>query len=99
MSRVDDQLSGIVESMLSGEDSVKFIRDRIKALGRGKTSHEKAAHKAITTLTENWNVPSDVSIDQDLAIAEQIGQDLADLQRHIADLQHRYMKALFGRSS
>ncbi len=29
-------------------------------------------------------------------MAERIGQDLADLQRHIADLQHGYLKALFG---
>ncbi len=85
--------------MLSAEDSIKFVRDRIKALGNGRRAHELAAHEAVKALMAQWQMPSDVSIDQDLAIAEQIGQDLADLQRHIADLQHSYMKALFGRSS
>ena len=85
--------------MLMAEDSIKFVRDRIKKLGQGERAHELAAHEAINALMAQWRTPSDVSIDQDLVMAERICQDLADLQRHIADLQHSYMKALFGRSS
>ena len=28
-------------------------------------------------------------------MAERIGQDLADITRHLTDLQHQYLRALF----
>ncbi|WP_372000768.1 hypothetical protein P7L74_18825 [Tistrella mobilis] len=82
--------------MLSAEESLNFIRERIDALGHGSKHHERAAHDALTLLSKHWSEESGESMDNDLAVIEMIGQDLADLQRHIADLQHAYLKALFG---
>ena len=39
--------------------------------------------------------PTDQYIDDSLEMAEPIGQDLADITRHMTDLQHHYLKALF----
>lgn len=82
--------------MLAAEDSIEFILNRVEALADGQKSHEKAAYRALLNLTQRWAEPTDLYVDEDLAMAEKIGQDLADLQRHIADIQHAYMKALFG---
>ncbi|MEN2975546.1 hypothetical protein P7L78_18695 [Tistrella bauzanensis] len=82
--------------MLSANESLTFIRERIDALGTGQRHHEKAAHDALTLLSRRWSEEGGESMDNDLAVIEMIGQDLADLQRHIADLQHAYLKALFG---
>ena len=82
--------------MLAAEDSSEFILKQVEALAGGEKSHEKAAYRALLNLTQRWAEPTDLYVDEDLAMAEKIGQDLADLQRHIADIQHAYMKALFG---
>ncbi len=83
-------------NMLAAQDSVEFILGKVEDLGRGDRPHQRAAYRALIHLTQRWAEPTDLYIDQDLEMAERIGQDLADLQRHIADLQHRYLKALFG---
>ncbi len=50
-------------------------------------------------MTQRWAEPTDLYISEDLQMAERIGQDLADISRHIQDIQHAYMKALFGNSA
>ncbi len=85
--------------MLSAEESLEFILQRVEELGRGEKAHEKAAYRALLNITQRWAEPTDAFIDDSLAMAERIGQDLADVQRHFADLQHAYLKALFGESS
>lgn len=82
--------------MLKAEESVEFILKHVEALRHGTKPHERAAYRALIHLTQRWAEPTDSFIDNDLEMAERIGQDLADLQRHIADLQHAYMRALFG---
>lgn len=82
--------------MLAAQDSVEFILSKVEALGQGDRPHQRAAYRALLHLTQRWAEPTDLYIDEDLELAERIGQDLADLQRHIADLQHSYLKALFG---
>ncbi len=82
--------------MLAAEDSIEFIHKQVEALAEGVKGHEKAAYRALLNLTQRWAEPTDLYVDEDLAMAEIIGQDLADLQRHITDIQHAYMKALFG---
>jgi hypothetical protein len=47
-------------------------------------------------MTQRWAEPTDLFVHEDLAMAERIGQDLADISRHIADIQHAYLKALFA---
>ncbi len=84
--------------MLSAEDSLEFILDRVQDLGQGDKPHEKAAYRALIHMTQRWAEPTDLFIDEDLAMAERVGQDLADIARHINDLQHAYMKALFSES-
>ncbi len=82
--------------MLKAEESIEFILSRVETLGEGATPHERAAYRALINLTQRWAEPTDRYIDNDLEMAERIGQDLADLQRHLTDLQHSYMRALFG---
>ncbi len=82
--------------MLAAQDSVEFILNKVEALGQGDSPHQRAAYRVLIHLTQRWAEPTDLYIDRDLELAERIGQDLADLQRHIADLQHSYLKALFG---
>jgi hypothetical protein len=84
--------------MLTAQQSLEFILDKVEALGRGAQPHERAAYRALLHLTQRWAEPTGGLIDNDIAMAERIGQDLADVQRHFADLQQAYMKALFGDS-
>lgn len=81
--------------MLTADESLEFILDRVQGLGRGNKSHEKAAYRALIHMTQRWAEPTDLYISRDLEMAERIGQDLADIVRHIQDIQHAYMKALF----
>ncbi|MPZ11720.1 MAG: hypothetical protein GEU89_16170 [Kiloniellaceae bacterium] len=81
--------------MLSADDSLEFILDQVQNLGRGDKSHQKAAYRALIHMTQRWAEPTDLYISEDLQMAERIGQDLADITRHIQDIQHAYMKALF----
>ncbi len=81
--------------MMKAEASLKFIHEKVEKLRNGAKPHERAAHTALARITELWDRPLDGAVDADLAMAEQIGQDLAELSRHIANIQHDYMKALF----
>ena len=81
--------------MLSSEASLEFILGKVEELGQGSRPHERAAYRALIHMTQRWAEPTDLFVDEDLAMAERIGQDLADIARHISDLQHGYMKALF----
>ena len=82
--------------MLKAEDSLEFILQEVEKLGDGAKPHERAAYRAVIHMTQRWAEPTDLFICEDLAMAERIGQDLADISRHIQDLQHAYMKALFS---
>jgi hypothetical protein len=81
--------------MLNAEDSLEFILEKVEALGQGLRPDERAAYRALIHMTQRWAEPTDLFVCEDLAMAERIGQDLADISRHFADLQHAYMKALF----
>jgi len=81
--------------MLTADESLEFILDQVQDLGRGDKSHQKAAYRALIHMTQRWAEPTDLFIAEDLEMAERIGQDLADIARHIQDIQHAYMKALF----
>ncbi len=81
--------------MLTAEQSLQFILSRVDLLGRGTRAHERAAHRVLIDLTQRWAAPTDQYIDDSLEMAEPIGQDLADITRHMTDLQHHYLKALF----
>ena len=81
--------------MLNAEESLEFILGQVEDLGQGKRPDEKAAYRALIHMTQRWAEPTDLFIDEDMAMAERIGQDLADLARHINEIQHAYMKALF----
>ena len=82
--------------MLRAEESLEFILDKVQSLGQGAKPHERAAYRALIHMTQRWAEPTDLFVHEDLAMAERIGQDLADISRHIADIQHAYMKALFA---
>ena len=82
--------------MLNAQESLEFILDQVQALGEGEKPHERAAYRALIHMTQRWAEPTDLFVDEDLAMAERVGQDLADISRHIADIQHAYMKALFS---
>lgn len=82
--------------MLTPEESLEFILDKVEELNAGSKTHHRAAYRALFHLTQRWAEPTDSFIDDGLEMAERIGQDLADLQMHIANLQHAYLKALFG---
>ncbi len=82
--------------MLGAEESLEFILDQVVRLKDGVKPHERAAYLALMNLTQRWAEPTDCFIDDGLEMAERIGQDLADIQRHISDIQHAYLKALFG---
>lgn len=81
--------------MLNAEESLEFILGQVEDLGQGKRPDEKAAYRALIHMTQRWAEPTDLFIDEDMAMAERIGQDLADLARHINEIQHAYLKALF----
>jgi hypothetical protein len=81
--------------MLTADESLEFILDQVQDLGRGNKSHQRAAYRALIHMTQRWAEPTDLYISKDLEMAERIGQDLADIARHIQDIQHAYMKALF----
>lgn len=85
--------------MLNAQDSLEFILDQVQDLGSGDHPHQRAAYRALIHMTQRWAEPTDLFIDEDLQMAERIGQDLADISRHIADIQHAYMKALFSESA
>ena len=81
--------------MMNAQESLEFILGQVQELGQGKKPHEKAAYRALIHMTQRWAEPTDLFVDEDLAMAERVGQDLADIARHISDIQHAYMKALF----
>ena len=81
--------------MLNAEESLEFILGQVEDLGQGRRPDERAAYRALIHMTQRWAEPTDLYIDEDMAMAERIGQDLADLARHINEIQHAYMKALF----
>ena len=81
--------------MLKAEESLEFILNQVESLGKGPRPDEKAAYRALIHMTQRWAEPTDLFVCEDLAMAERIGQDLADISRHIANIQHAYMKALF----
>lgn len=81
--------------MLNAEESLEFILGQVEDLGQGQRPDERAAYRALIHMTQRWAEPTDLFIDEDIAMAERIGQDLADLARHINDIQHAYLKALF----
>ena len=85
--------------MLNAQESLEFILDQVQSLGDGEKPHEKAAYRALIHMTQRWAEPTDLFVDEDLAMAERVGQDLADISRHINDIQHAYMKALFSESA
>ena len=80
---------------MTAEASLKFIHAQVESLRDGAKPHERAAYTALTRITELWDQPHKGPVSKDLALAEQIGQDLAELSRHIANIQHNYMTALF----
>ena len=82
--------------MLHAQESLEFILGEVEKIGTGTKPHERATYRALLHLTQRWAEPTDAYIDNDLEMAERIGQDLAEVQRHISDLQHAYLKALFG---
>ena len=82
--------------MLQAEESLEFILDRVQELGQGVKPDQKAAYRALIHMTQRWAEPTDLFVDEDFAMAERIGQDLTDISRHINELQHAYMKALFA---
>ncbi len=79
--------------MLHAEQSLEFILDRVQELGQGAKPDQKAAYRALIHMTQRWAEPTDLYVDEDLAMAERIGQDLTDISRHINEIQHAYMKA------
>ena len=81
--------------MLNAEESLEFILGKVEGLGQGQRPDERAAYRALIHMTQRWAEPTDLYVDEDFAMAERIGQDLADLARHINEIQHAYMKALF----
>jgi hypothetical protein len=83
-------------TMMRAEQSLEFILGKVEEIGTGLKPHERAAYRALIHMTQRWAEPTDSFIDDDLEMAERIGQDLADVQRHISDIQHAYLKALFG---
>lgn len=85
--------------MLKAEESLEFILSQVEALNGGSRPDEKAAYRALIHMTQRWAEPTDLFVCEDLAMAERIGQDLADISRHIADIQHAYMKVLFTETS
>ncbi len=85
--------------MMSADESLEFILDQVEKLGNGRTAHEKAAYRALLNLTQRWAEPTDCFVADELEMAERIGQDLAEVQRHFTDLQHAYMRALFREHS
>jgi len=85
--------------MLKAEESLEFILEKVQVLGNGTRPDQKAAYRALIHLTQRWAEPTDLYISEDLAMAERIGQDLAEISRHVNDLQHAYLKALFGEAA
>ena len=73
--------------------------ERVEALGRGTAAHERATYRALIDIVQRWAEPTDQFIDNDLEMAERIGQDLAEISRHLSDLQHVYLKELFGNTA
>jgi hypothetical protein len=85
--------------MMKAEESLEFILEKVQVLGAGDRPDQRAAYRALIHLTQRWAEPTDLYISEDLATAERIGQDLAEISRHVNDLQHAYMKALFSESA
>lgn len=81
--------------MLKAEESLEFILEKVERLGKGARPDERAAYRALIHMTQRWAEPTDLFVCEDLAMAQRIGQDLAEISRHIVDIQHAYMKALF----
>ncbi|MBM3518825.1 MAG: hypothetical protein FJX56_13380 [Alphaproteobacteria bacterium] len=82
--------------MLSAQESLEFLLFHIERLRGSKKAHDRATYVALMNMTQRWAEPTDQYIDDSLAMAERIGQDLADISRTLTDLQHSYLKALFG---
>ncbi len=59
--------------MLRAEESLEFILSRVENLGQGAKPHEKAAYRALIHMTQRWAEPTDLFVDEDLAMAERIG--------------------------
>ncbi len=90
------RLTGLGKNnMLKAQDSLEFILNKIHELGRGNQPHERAAYRAMIHMIQRWAEPTDLFVDENLQMAERIGQDLADIVRHINDIQHAYMNVLF----
>lgn len=85
--------------MLKAEESLEFILGKVQKLGEGARPDQRAAYRALIHMTQRWAEPTDLYVSEDLAMAERIGQDLAEISRHINDLQHAYLKALFGEAA
>ena len=85
--------------MLKAEESLEFILGKVQDLGAGTRPDQRAAYRALIHLTQRWAEPTDLYVSEDLAMAERIGQDLAEISRHINDIQHAYLKALFGETA
>ncbi len=85
--------------MMKAEESLEFILEKVQVLGRGDRPDQRAAYRALIHLTQRWAEPTDLFISEDLAMAERIGQDLAEISRHVNELQNAYMKALFGETA
>ena len=76
--------------------SLEFIPDQVQDLGRGERPDQEAAYRALIHMTRRWAEPTDLFVCEGLAMAERIGQDLAEISRHINDIQHACLKALFA---
>jgi hypothetical protein len=82
-------------NMLKAHASLEFILNRIQLLGRGEQPHERAAYRALIHMIQRWAEPTDLFVDEDLQMSQRIGQDLADIIRHISNIQNAYLQNLF----
>ena len=85
--------------MLKAEESLEFILKKVQDLAGSDRPDQRAAYRALIHMTQRWAEPTDLYVSEDLAMAERIGQDLAEISRHINDIQHAYLKALFGETA
>ncbi len=64
--------------MLQAEQSLEFILERVQELGQGNKPDQKAAYRALIHMTQRWAEPTDLFVNEDFAMGEQIGQDLTE---------------------
>lgn len=81
--------------MISAQQSLDFIYDRISVLAESEHEQQCAMAMALNHLATRWTEPPENDVNEDIAVAEKIGQDLAELQRHIMDVQNAYMQRVF----